>query len=221
MNIKYNKKKEELRRDPVMEFLEKTKEFIIAYSNTILTILVVGALVFAGFQVFSYLKRNTLAKSQNDFGRAMIAYSENNTQEAMQAFEQVIENHKNTVHAAYSAFMLAQIYRVAEKYTDAIAMFNKAYANNKNSGFVKGESLEGLALCYEATGETEKALEYFEKALHDKSISYRYPAIRWKMALINKQLGNMEKATTFCNAIVSDTLAAEYKKKAENLLAAL
>ncbi len=221
MNIKYSKKKEELRKDPVMESLVKAKDYITENSDKLITVLVIIILLFGGFQIFSYVRKSSRLKAQNDFGRAMLLYTDQELSRAQEAFEEVIENHRNTSQAAYSSFMIGHIYFAGEKYDDAIEYFEKVYANKKCTGFIRGESFEALAMCYEAQGDLERALEYFEKALNDETIVYRYPAVRWKMALINKKLGNSDKVVFLCNELVSDTLALDYKKIAENLLATM
>ncbi len=221
MNIKYSKKKEELRRDPVLETIAGAKEFVTAQSDKIVTTLVIIILLFGGFQIFSYVRRSARLKAQNDFGRAMLLYTGKDISLAKEAFEEVIANHGNSPQAGYSAFMIGHMYLAEEKYDDAIEYFQKACESKKKIGFVRGEALEALATCYEAQGDNETALEYLQKALNDKTITYRYPAIRWKMALINKELGNDETVKFFCNKLVSDTLALEYKKMAENLLATM
>lgn len=219
MNIKYSKKKEELRKDPVLESIVKSKDFITENSNTLVTGFVVLVLIFGGFKIFSYVQKTNLLKAQNDFGKAMLLYTGQEYTKAMDAFKQVVEDHQNTSQATYSAFMAGHIYFAEGKYDEAIQYFEEASANKKNIGFICGESLEALGNSYESKGELEKSLEYFEKALNDKTIGYRIPAIRWKMALINKKLGNNDKTELFCKELVSDTLALEYRKKAENLLA--
>ena len=221
MNIKYSKRKEELRRDPVIESFVKGRVFIKDHGNRIMTSIVIVVLVFIGFQIFNYIKESRLSKAQDDFGRAMIVYSEGDMAKAIEAYNMVIENYKKTSHAAYSAYMIGNINLLKENYDGAIDYFEKAVSNKKNSGFIQGQSLEGLATCYEAKGDLTKSLQYFEKTLNNKTVAYRYPAIRWKMALINKKLGIDDKVFHYCKEIISDTLALDLKKKAENLLASM
>lgn len=221
MDIKYSKKKEELRKDPLIESLTVTKQYIKEHGNRIVTGIVVIALCVAGYFVYTYMKRATMTKAQEDFGKAMMLYKANDILKSIEAFDQVIENDGGSPHAAYSAYMVGQIYMIEGKYDDAIKYLEKALSNKKSMEFIPGQSLESLGICYEAKGDNEKALDCFEKALKDKAVIHRFPAIRWKMALINKKLGNTDKVLYYCKELASDTLAAEYKKKAENLVAVL
>ena len=221
MNIKYSKKKEELRKDPVLESLEKARVFIKENGNRIVTAIVIAVLIFAGFQIFTYVRKMSIAKAQDSFGRGMILYANGEMDKAVEAFNLVLENHGRTSHAAYGAYMIGYIYLLQENYDNAISYFEKTLANKKNIGFIRGQSLESLATCYEAKGDLNKALDYFEKAMEDKTVAYRYPAIKWKMVLINKKLGNNDIVARYCNDLISDTLAVNFKRKAENLLATM
>jgi tetratricopeptide (TPR) repeat protein len=113
--------------------------------------------------------------------------------------------------------MLGHLYLEQGSYDEAATWFDVA-AQHKKAGFVAGEALEGLALSYEAKGQVEKAVEYLEKALEKKSLAYRYPELRWKLALLNRRLGRYEQTRSYCKAIVNDTLATKMKQKAQNLL---
>ncbi len=221
MNIKYSKKKEELRKDPVLEFIEKAQVFVTKHSNIIISGFAAILLLFAGFHIYSRVIKSKKLKAQEDFGRATLLYASNETAKAIDGFTRVIENHKNSSHAAYSAYIIGHMYLAQEKYDGAIYWFEKVASHRKKIGFIRGESLEALATCYEAKGDYKQALQYFDKAIHNKQLVYRYPAIRWKMALLNKKIGDMDKVEYYCNELISDTLALKYKMDAENLLAVL
>lgn len=221
MNIKYSKKKEDLRKDPVLESIEKARVFIKENGNRIVTGVVIVVLFFAGFQIFTYVKETSVAKAQEQFGRAMMLYSDGEMDKAVEEFNLVLENHANTSHAAYSAHMIGHIFLLQGNYDNAISYLEKVLSKKKNVGFLIGQALESLGTCYEAKGDLNMALEYYNKAMKDNSIVYRYPAIKWKMALINKKLGNSDKVYSYCSDIISDTLAVKFKKKAENLLATM
>jgi len=221
LEIKLSKKKEDLRRDPLVEGLTSAKQYFQEHGNRIVTVVAVIAICVAGYFVYSYMGKTGSLKAQEDFGKAMILYNAGDFTKSIEAFNQVIENHGRYPHAAYSAYMIGQIYLVTENFDDAIKYFEKSLSSKKSLEFIPGQSLEALGICYEAKGDSEKAMEYYEKALKDGGILHRYPALRWKMAVLNKKLGNTEKVLYYCKELASDTLAAEYKKKAENLAAVL
>ena len=221
MDIKYSKKKEDLRNDPLIDGLKMGKQYLREHGNRMMTGVVVIALCVAGYFVYSYMKKANMVKAQEDFGKAMILYNDRDITKSIEAFNQVVENHGSSPHAAYSAYMIGQIYLAGDNFDDAIKYFEKSLSSKKSMEFIPGQSLEALGICYEAKGDNEKALDYFEKALKDGAIPHRYPAIRWKMALLNKKLGNNEKVLYYCKELAFDTLAVDYKKKAENLVAVL
>ncbi len=130
MNIKYNKKKEEMRKDPVMEFIDSSVNFGQKNSNAIISALVILVLIVVGVQIFSFTQKSTLAKAQDSFGKAMILYNENSESDAIDMFKFVVENYKSTPLAIYSAYMLGHINLAKEEYTEAITWFELAGKEN-------------------------------------------------------------------------------------------
>jgi tetratricopeptide (TPR) repeat protein len=104
------------------------------------------------------------------------------------------------------------------RYDEAIAWLEMVAKEERKGGVVSGAALEGLSAAYEGKGDYERALEYVRKALEDKRMAYRYPALRWKMALLCAETKQFGRAESLCRDIVADTLAATYHQKARNLL---
>lgn len=218
MNIQYNKHKQELREDPVLDGLLKAKDFVKKNSNVLIGALIVIVFLVAGWVTFSYFQKNSSQKAKEAFGAAMIYYNENQIDKAIENFRITAENHRHTPQAVQSAYMIGTILYNQGKYDEASTWFESASSGNASSEFVNGQALEGLAACYEAKGDAKASLKYLEKALNDKRNQFRHPAILWKMALLNR---TSDAAITrkICNQIMADTLANEYRQKAENLIA--
>ena len=220
MNIKYNKQKQELREDPLMDWLLKGKMYIKTNSNILMGAVIVILFVVGGIVVFNNMRASSQKKAQEVFGKAMIAFNDNQMAKAAEEFRIISENHSSSPQATFSAFMLGKILMDEGKYDEAITWFENAISGKETAGFVSGQALEGLAACYEAKGDIKSANEFMEKALKDARIQYRHAAIRWKMALLNTS-ADSEKSKKLCQEIIADTTANEYHQKAENLLAVL
>lgn len=220
MEIKYSKKKQEIRQDPFLDFIAKSREFVLAKSNTLVAACIVLCLLAAGVWVYNYLRKTGEEKAQDAFGKAMVAYSSGDEQKAVEALKNVVDNNKNSPHAVYSAYILGSIFLRQEKFDEAITWFKNALSKNSRGGFVGADALEGIADCYEAKGNREEALTYLKKAMEDSRIQYRFPSLRWKAALISKELGRNDEAMQFCRKITADTVsqASAFKQKAENFL---
>lgn len=220
MNIQYNKHKQELKGDPLVDWLAKAKESVIANAQSLIIAGVVVAVVVGGYFFYQGMKASSIRKAQNSFGTAMMAYSSGDTQKASDALNQVLSNHGNTPQASYSAFLLGNLLLKQSKYDEAIAQYEIARSKGRGT-FVAASALEGLAACYEGKGDQAKAVSLLEQAINDDRIRYRHPALRWKLALLSKDLQNFDKAQKLCQDIVSDTMATDYRSKAENLLVEL
>ncbi|MCU0608252.1 MAG: tetratricopeptide repeat protein [Chitinispirillaceae bacterium] len=220
MNIKFSKQKQELREDPVLEFFFSVKAWVSKYRQVMTVLGVVVLLCLGGFMLHVQTQRSGLEKAVEAFGNAMVEFN-NNNEKAVGDFKIVAEQYRKTPQGAMSAHMLGSIYFNQGSYDEAIQWFQKVSTSEKELGFIVGEALEGIAGCYEAKNDLPRALEYLEKALKDDAITYRHPAIRWKMALFNQKINNVARTLMLCRDILSDTTAAEFRQKAENLQAAL
>jgi hypothetical protein len=217
LEIKYSKKKEDLRKDPVMDGLMAGRKYLSENANTLLSVGIAVLLVFGGFAAYTRVKQSGQRKAQDALGKAMIMYEERKEAEAVEAFSLLADEHRRTPQAAYAAFMLGHLYLGRGNIDEAVSWFEVA-ASHKHAGFVSGEALEGIADCYDAKDDLDKSLDYLKKALKNKNYTYRYPALRWKTALLCQRTGKYDDARQYCKDLLADTTATEFRQRARNLL---
>src|SRR5271157_1458969 len=100
-----------MRSDPVMEFIIQAKDFFIGQSNLFMGIAVGVLIVLGGVMIYSSVKKSSVHKAQEAFGRALIAYeassvnnasANENLEKAVETFKTVVDNNKNSPQAIYS-----------------------------------------------------------------------------------------------------------------------
>ncbi len=219
LNIKYNKQKQELRDDPVIDGLLKTKEFVQKNNKsligTLIAIIVIAVVVFG----FNYYRTTRIKNAQEDFGKAMVTYGEENFVDAIDQFRMVSETYKGTVTGTMSAYMLGGILAQQGRYDEAITWYESA-VKGKNAGFIAAQAYEGLAACYDAKQDTVSALRNLEKALLDDRMEHRRNAVRWKIALLSRE-ADVNRSKKMCEEIIADSLGQDYRQNAEYLKATL
>ena len=218
MEIKYSKKKEELRRDPILESIGKARNFLVEHSNAVISTVTVALFVVAAALGYVSLRRASEAKSIEAFGKAMVAYESGDGAAAVEALSSVADKHRSSPQAAYSAFLLGHIYLQRGNVDEAMSWLTIA-SSHANDGFVAGEAMEGQGICCEMKGDDSRALDFYAKALRSKDVSFRSPDLRWRSALLCKKIGRVDDSRKYLREIAGDTLAAEYRQKAENMLA--
>jgi hypothetical protein len=221
VNITVSKKKQEMRSDPFLELIGKTQKLVQTNSVTLVGVLIGIAFVVLLYGGYRWMQDRSMANAEDAFGRAITAYASRDEAKTIEFLTIVADNHKNTPHAAYSAFMLGSILLGESKYDEAIQWLKEAATNKRSAGFVSGAANEALAAAYEGKGDLASAVSAAEQALKDPKVAYRYPALRWKLALLNNEMKRSDQALTYCRQIVSDTLAAGYRQKALGLMAEL
>jgi hypothetical protein len=204
--------------DPLVDGVVRFRAFISKNGGVVAAFLVAVVVIAGGVLVYNGLRESQIRKAQELFGVGILDYNADMFDKALESFTQVAGKYKGTPQGTMGAFMAGSIYLQQNNIDQAVTWFETA-ANGVESGFVKGQALEGLAVAYEEKGDDAAAVKYLEKALRDKSAAHRRSAIRWKLALLNRN--NPSAASRYCKELIADTLAAQYHQKAENLLASV
>ena len=220
MEIKHNKKKEEMRHDPFLDAIAAARHYIEQNQQTVLAVAGAVLAVVIVVQVVFFVNRQAEVKAADLFGKATVLYAQDpKGARTAEALADVSSRYGGTVQGVYSAFLLGSIAYDKAAYDEAVTQFEIAARGTSRAGFVKGEAIEGLGKCAEAKGDYDRAAAYYEKVLADKAMAYRHPALMWRLALINAKLVRTDKASAYCTRILADTAAFDYRRKAEGLAA--
>lgn len=219
MNINRNAKKDDLKSDPLVESLISAKTYFKANNKALTGLVAVVAFAAVVYVAYTSMQQSSLRNAQDAFGKAMTAYIGKDRQKAIELFTIVYDNHGNTAHGQYSAYMLGCMKLEDGDNDGAIKWLEKAVARGSKSGFVGAAATEALATAFEHKGDITKALELYRKALNNNRATYRKPALRWQVALLSAEQNDEKSAISICNELVADTAATEYHQKAQNLLA--
>lgn len=220
MNIQHNNMKDDLRRDPLVEFLVSVKGMFQKQGKRIGSVALVALVVAAGVLVYNSVRARSDAKAQQAFGAAMSQVLAQDTLAAIDKFKGVADSYRRSRYAGYAAYMLGSIYVQQGAYQQAQEWLSMA-SSVRSTGFIKASSNELLALAYEGTGDVAKAYDSAKKALDDKNSVHDLNDLNWKMALWAAKLQRIDAAKAHCQSILADTVASEYQQMAENLLTEL
>ncbi|MBD3240490.1 MAG: tetratricopeptide repeat protein [Chitinivibrionales bacterium] len=220
MDIKVSKKKQEMRKDPLVDGMVRAKGYLNEKRQSVTIAAVVVLLVALGVVFYTQMRNTALRRADETFGKAVLAYTAQDTDLAVDLFTETANEHKGTPHAAYGALMLGSHLLEQGRYEEALAWYEDA-SESRNSGFVAAAALEGIAAAHEGLGDFQQAQQYLRRALEDNRLDFRKPTLRWKLALVNRKLNETDEAVELCEDIVSDSLAMPYHQKARNMLAAL
>jgi len=204
--------------DPLVDGVLRFRAFITKNGGMVAFFLVAVVVIVGGTLVYNALRESQNRKAQELFGVGILDYNADQFDRALESFTQAAGKYKSTPQGAMSAFMAGSIYLRQKNVDQAITWFETA-VNGAESGFVRGQALEGLAAAYEEKDDNAAAIRSLERALRDKAVVHRRSAIRWKLALLNKD--NASAASRYCKDLIADTLATQYHQKAENLLASV
>ena len=220
MDIKHKKSGQPDGADPLVDGLVRAKSFVSRNGTALMVCCTAAAIIAAGALIYNHMREQSIKKAQEIFGIAVLDYNADQFDSALELFGEAANSYRNTPIGAMSAFMMGSIYLQQRDDPDqAITWFEAALSGGEN-GFVRGQAHEGIALANEKKGDIGQAIAHLENALRDRNIAHRHSAIRWKLALLNKD-GDANAASAYSRYLIADTLAVMYHQRAENLLAVL
>ncbi len=209
--VSLSRKKELEEPDEVTENLRKVFSFILKYRVRIgigvcvFFLLILGAVAV---QYFSHLSENK-ASSLLDQGITKYNEMRNDKKPAEicdlieSDFKIIITQYPRTVAGKFAMLQLANVYYSADKYNDAIALYEKAIESFEGNVLFENLIQMGLGLCHEAKGERQKAIAYFEKVISDPN-SLMLDQALFNAGRIYGKMGEEGKRVDVYKKIVSD-----------------
>ena len=110
MNIKYNKHKQEIKDDPVLDWMLEAKEFIQKNANKLIVAVIAIVVLISGVSIFNSMQKSAQQKAQDAFGMAVLSYQANDMDKAIEGFKSVITNYGSSTSAVFSSYLLGTIY---------------------------------------------------------------------------------------------------------------
>ncbi|RPJ83054.1 MAG: hypothetical protein EHJ94_00445 [Deltaproteobacteria bacterium] len=209
--VSLSRKKELEEPDEVTENLRKIFAFILKYrvrigiGVTVFFLLIIGAVTAQYFSHLSENKASTLLDQGINKYNAM--QKDKKPAEICNLIESdfkiIITRYPNTVAGKFAMLQLANVYYSADKYDDAIALYEKAKESFDGSILFENFIQIGLGLCHEAKGEHKKAIAYFEKVISNPDSLMKDQAL-FNAGRIYGETGEEGKRIEAYKKIVSD-----------------
>lgn len=209
--VSLSRKKELEQPDEVTENLRRLFDFILKYKVRIgigigaLFVLIVGIVVIRYFSELSEKHASYL------LDQSMEKYSQMQTEKKpaeicdliQDDLLTIINDYPGTVAGNFAMLQLANVYYSADRYDDAVAYYTRALEALAGQPLFLNLIQMGLGLSFEAKGENDKAVAYFEKIIADPN-SLMIDQALFNAGRVYGKLGKNEKRREAYEKIVSD-----------------
>ncbi len=156
--------KEELRRDPVRDFLQKIFFWLVAKKDQVLLVsaIVIAVLLIIGYSKSSHSRGNPEAELQ--YLRAVTMFASRDTSRAyLDQFRDLVNKYGNTVYGKKALYYLGVYYLDSFQMDSAKYYLEKFIKSGVDDKFLKAAAHGGLGAVYESKGLFEDAYrEYME-----------------------------------------------------------
>ncbi|MEM7548081.1 MAG: tetratricopeptide repeat protein [Bacteroidota bacterium] len=209
------------------EKLSKTEELLEKNKNVVFGVLVLIALIVAGFFGFNYYKENQNNIAQTEMFQAVYYFEADSLNKALNGdgnsygFLDIIDNFGLTKAANLSQFYAGASYLKLGNYEEAIEHL-KSFDSDDIVLQARAYALAGDS--YMELGNYYDAIEMYEKAANYKSNEFFSPIYLKKAAIAYEKLNDFEGALKCYTSIVEDYSksreavdAKKHKARLENL----
>ena len=210
-------KKDELRRDPIREYIVRAIQYLNHNSTFVFKILVVLLFSIAGISYFNYLGNAQSESASHLSGRAQNTFINGNLDDAIVKFERVVKDYPNTIGAGQALIYL---------FSEAIKNNNIDKINQlllHNSSYI--EDMVVTSAIFKIHGDislnssdTKSAVKYYSKAYEKSSLN----AVKYKLDIAIAYILEKNYSNAFheLEAIINyDDIGFNEKNRAEELLA--
>jgi len=185
-------------------------------------------IVFLAISVFSgvlYFRSRSEAIAFNELNQCETKYGEQlktSGPEEIYAsvhadYQRILDDHPGTVAAKMARIRLADICYLAERFDDAVSLYQQALSDFSDDPFLKNMILNGLAYSHEALKNSAEAIKHFEAVASDNTSAMRDSAL-YNLARIYSETGNTEKSMELYKTLFEDHPDSIYNKFAEEKL---
>lgn len=161
--------KKELKQDALLTGVAKATSFYESNRKNLGIVVGAVALLIVGSLVYTKNKTDSNEKANAEFGKIYSFYDNNQyqiaidgvTERGIVGLKAIVENYGSTDAGNLARFYLANAYYHLGKHDEAQKYFEDFSASSQ---LLTVSRLAGIAGCFEAKGEHEKAAENYEKA---------------------------------------------------------
>lgn len=163
--------KKNYKEDKLVTYYSKALDYFEVYRTQILIGVAAVVVIIAAIVYFGNQAQKTEIEASAALAKASKMYEGGNYQGAIQgnaatgapSLAEVADNYSGSEAGEIARVYLANSYFYTGDYDKALESYEDYSGDNK---LYQAASLAGIAACYEAKGETEKAAEYFRDAAY-------------------------------------------------------
>ncbi len=200
-------------------FFEKNGKKLL----TVLIVLVLGITAFFGYQQF--IRKPHLEKASYEMVYAQNQFAQDSLTQALKGngtnlgFEQIVTEYAGTPQANLAKQYIGLSYLQLGEFQKAIDAFESFEAVSGPTGtLLTAQNLGLTGDAYSELGNTDKALEFYNKASQYHSNIDTTPKYTFRAAMILMDKGDNAKANEMCNSIKSNYPNTPYSRDIEKYI---
>lgn len=216
--------KKNIKEDKLVTYYSKALEYFEVYRNQILigaaaVVVIIAAIIYFGNQA-----QKTEIEAAEALAKASRLYQAGNYESAIQrsnatgapSLADVAENYSGTESGEIARIYLANSYYYTGDYDKALENYEDYSGSNK---LYKAAALAGIAACYEAKGEIEKAAKYYKDAAYTYKNNASNSQYLLNAAVNYLKIKKYDEAESLLNNLKENYASSAESREADKYLA--
>jgi len=213
--------KEELKHDPVRNFLEKAIPFVKSHKESVLASLAIAVIIFIiALVTFNrWQKASELADEQVGFAEMYLRSGY--VDQTIQLCDQVLQQHPAGIQGGYANFYKAEALSLKKNYEEAATYFQNALPLLKEKEDMGAIIIFDTANSLESAGKYQEAISSYKQLTEEYSAHYLVPEAQLGIARCYEAVGDANSAISYYQTVGSLNLSTAYKNIADARLKVL
>ena len=213
--------KEELRHDPLRNFVEKAIHYIQSHKETVIAS-VVGVVIIIAITLLTanrMKKASLLADEQVGF--AAMYLRAGYVDQTIQLCDQIIQSHPAGIQGGYANFYKAEALYSKKNYDEAVKHYQNALPLLRKKEDLGAMIIFGIGVSQEAAAKYQEAIATYKQLTDEYSAHYLVPEAQLGLARCYEASGDVQSAIAYYQTVGSLHPATIYKNISDARLNAL
>jgi len=213
--------KEELRHDPLRNFVEKAIPFVKSHKETVLASAAGIVIIIAITLLTANRMKKASLLADEQVGFAAMYLRAGYVDQTIQLCDQILQSHPAGIQGGYANFYKAESLYLKKNYDEAIKQYQNALPLLREKEDMGAMLIFGIGVSQEAAAKYQEAISSYKQLTDEYPAHYLVPEAQLGLARCYEATGDVQSAISYYQTVGSFHPATIYKNISDARLSAL
>lgn len=195
--------KEELKKDPLRNFIEKAVPYVKSHKETVIASAAVVVIVIAIILITTNRMKKASLLADEQVGFAAMYLRAGYLDQTIQLCDQIIQTHPSGIQGGYASFYKAEAMYLKKNYDEATKSYQNALPLLRKKEDIGAMIIFGIGNSNEAAGKYQEAINSYKQLTDEYSAHYLVPEAQLGLARCYEASGDLQSAISYYQTVGS------------------